>query len=131
MNRQQTEQQYSDRTMERKAVGARVVQLRESVNWSPADLCRHTGIDSGNLSKIERGQKGIGSYTLLQIELAVEAERDRRLRDGSFTDAKGRYYMNEYVANMCKELGAEGISQTKVDGVRESMSGIIKSVLAP
>lgn len=131
MREQTTGQQHKEQSQrEREEMAAFVIAQRESVGWSQADLCRATGMNAGNLSNLENANRGTSGYMMMNIVKAVMQERERRLGDASFLHDKERQY-NEQIANIVRDLDRSGLSQTKVDGVRESMNGIIKSVLAP
>lgn len=131
MREQTSEQQHNEQAQrERQEMAEFVIAQRESVGWSQADLCRATGMNAGNLSNLENAHRGTSGYMMMCIVKAVMQERERRLGDASFLHDKERQY-NEQISNIVRDLDRSGLSQTKVDGVRESMNGIIKSVLAP
>lgn len=118
-------------TYERTYVGNTILQLLESVNWSPADLCRHTDLNSGNLSKVLRGEKGLSAYNLLMVQQAVLEEQQRKRERGSFLNDTGQSYQSTYVQPMCRRMVRDGISQGKVDAFQESVTGIIKGIYTP
>lgn len=127
-NRQHRQEMAQDsRQAEREYVGATITQLLESVNWSPADLCRHTDLNSGNLSKVLRGEKGLSAYHLLMVQQAVLEEQQRKRERGSFLEETGQTYQHTYVTPMCERMVRDGLSSAKVDAFHESVTGIIKS----
>lgn len=117
--------------MQRAYVGNYIMQLMQSVNWTPADLCRYADMNSGNLSKVLRGERGITAYHLLRIQEAVAKEREIRRQRASFLDETSRSLHRSYVDPLCERMTSDGLSQDKVDGVYESVTGIIKSAYAP
>lgn len=128
MNNNDKEQQNRE---ERIYVGNYILQLLESVNWSPADLCRHTDLNSGNLSKVLRGEKGLSAYNLLMVQEAVQEEQRIRRERGSFLVDVGQSLQKNYVTPMCDEMTRDGISSAKVDAFQESVTGIIKGIYTP
>lgn len=128
MNNNDKEQQNRE---ERIYVGNYILQLLESVNWSPADLCRHTDLNSGNLSKVLRGEKGLSAYNLLMVQEAVQEEQRIRRERGSFLVDVGQSLQRNYVTPMCDEMTRDGISSAKVDAFQESVTGIIKGIYTP
>lgn len=131
MSKKDTEQQNQDNMHEEHVdVGAYIIALRESVGWTQADLIRHTGIDKGLVSRYESNQRKVSDENFVKIQRAVMAEKDRRLHDGSFTDPQGQYFYDQYIVGMLREMNHLGMSEARMEGVRESISGIIKSALA-
>lgn len=129
---QQNEENALDRgAAERAYVGETIMQLLTSVNWTPADLCRHTDLNSGNLSKVLRGEKGISAYHLLMVQEAVLEEQQRKRERGSFLTETGQSYLHSYVTPMCERMTRDGLSSTRVDAFHESVTGMIKSAYAP
>lgn len=139
MNKRETAQQNKETAQERKdrlaierrIVGEYVSQLLLDVNWSPADLCKHTELNSGNLSKVLRGEKGISSYTLLMIQQAVREEQKIRRQRADFRDEKSEAVRNKVIPPVNEMMTNDGLSPIKIDGVCESITGIIKSAYAP
>lgn len=125
-----TEQKQKRLAAERQEMAEFVIDQRLSVDWTPADLARNAGIDTGNLSKLESGQRGADGITITRIVKAVNEEKERRLHKASFLNEKERQYCN-MVTDITIDMNRSGFSQPKIDGVRESMNGIIKGVLAP
>lgn len=116
--------------MEPVDVGAHIVALRDSLGWSQADLARWLDIDAANLSKIEHNQRRISAEKLLQIQTLVHREQEKRLHSGDFAMEQGRQLYEHIVPNLVREMNHLGMSQAKMDGIRESISGAIKSAFS-
>lgn len=112
-------------------VGDHIQDLLKSVNWQPADLCKWAGVDSGNLSKALKGEKGVTGYTLLMIQQAVQKEQKERRQRASFRDEKSEAVRRKVIPPVDDMMTRDGLSSDKVDGVCESIAGIIKSAYAP
>lgn len=110
--------------------GEYVVALRQSVGWSQADLARATGIDKSDLSKIEHNQRKLSSVWLILFQEAVDREKARLRRDTQFADEHAQRMFERYAVGMLQEMSDLGMSDSKIAGVRETMSGLIKSVFA-
>lgn len=110
--------------------GQYVIALRESVGWTQADLARNTGIDPADLSKMEHGRRKVSAIWLILFMEAVDREKARLRRDQSFsTDQQKRLY-DRHAVGLLQDLQRLGMSDRKIEGVRETMSGLIKSVFA-
>lgn len=139
MSKQQTAQQNIQAAgerkallaMEHKAVGEEIARLMASVNWSSADLCRHTDLNSGNLSKVLKGERGISAYNLMMVQQAVREEQEIRRHRASFRDERGEAIRKKVLPQMSEMMTHDGLSPDRVDGVCESITGIIKSAYAP
>ena len=57
----------SDRSKERKRIGARIRQLREDKSIEAKHLAKLVNIDAANLSRIERGRYSVGLDILTKI----------------------------------------------------------------
>lgn len=112
-------------------VGDHIKDLMNSVNWSPAELCKWADVDSGNLSKALKGEKGVTGYTLLMIQQAVQKEQRERRQRASFRDEKSEAVRRKVIPQMDDMMTRDGLSSDKVDGICESVAGIIKSAYAP
>lgn len=111
-------------------LGQYVISLRESVGWSQADLARHTGIDPADLSKMERNNRKVTATWLLIFQEAVQREKTRLRKDQRFASMQEQRFYDRYVIGMMNDMEALGMSDSKIEGVRETMSGFIKSVFA-
>src|SRR5438034_3936607 len=56
----------------RATLGALLRRLRESREWSLADIARPAGISTAYLSEVERGQKDISTERLLTVARALD-----------------------------------------------------------
>jgi transcriptional regulator with XRE-family HTH domain len=56
----------------KKALGKRIVQLREQKNWSQSDLARACNKDRQAIEKLENAKVNPTLYTLLEIAKALE-----------------------------------------------------------
>lgn len=130
-NRETAQERRERQARERKIVGDHIAELLDSVNWQPADLCRHTDINSGNLSKVLKGEKGVSGYTLWQIEQAVQQQRELRRQRASFRDERSEAVRKRLIPPVNDMMVHDGLSSDRVDGVCESIIGIIKSAYAP
>lgn len=110
--------------------GRYVIDLRESVHWTQADLARATGIDKSDLSKIEHNQRKLSGVWLILFQEAVDREKERLRRDDHFTQNEAQRIYDRYTAPMLQEMHHLGMSDSKVAGVQETMRGLIKSVFA-
>lgn len=110
--------------------GRYVIELRESVHWTQADLARATGIDKSDLSKIEHNQRKLSGVWLILFQEAVNREKERLRRDTHFTEDEAQRIYDRYTAPMLQEMHNLGMSDSKIAGVQETMSGLIKSVFA-
>lgn len=110
--------------------GKYIIALRESVGWSQADLARVTGIDPADLSKMERNLRKVPSVWLILFIEAVRREKDRLRRDQEFSSNEQQRIYERYAVGMINDMEALGMSERKIEGVRETMSGLIKSVFA-
>jgi putative transcriptional regulator len=55
----------------KKAIGQRIVQLREAKGWSQADLARQLGKDRQAIEKLENGKVNPTLYSLLEVADAL------------------------------------------------------------
>lgn len=63
--------------MEDKRIGANIRRIREGLRMSMSELARRSGVNKGNLSRVERGRLGISLEKLHDVALALN------LRDAS------------------------------------------------
>lgn len=110
--------------------GQYIVRLRESVHWSQADLARNTGIDPADLSKMEHKQRKVSAIWLIIFTEAVNKEKERLRKDQQFSSAQQQRIYDRYTVGLLGDLQALGMSDSKIEGVRETMTGLIKSVFA-
>lgn len=110
--------------------GQYIVSLRESVGWSQAELARKTGVDPADLSKMEHNQRKVSSLWLIVFMEAVRIEKDRLRRDYEFASDQQKRIYEQHAIGLVHDLERLGMSESKLEGVRETMSGLIKSVFA-
>jgi transcriptional regulator with XRE-family HTH domain len=60
----------------RQAFGYRLAQLRRMRGWKQRELARRTQIDSGRLSKLERGVVRVSAEELVRLSLALSTTLD-------------------------------------------------------
>ena len=56
------------------ALAMQVIELREKHGWTQAELSARSGIDQGDISRIERGSAMPNERTLLRIANALHAD---------------------------------------------------------
>ncbi|MDQ1097059.1 MULTISPECIES: helix-turn-helix domain-containing protein [Chryseobacterium] len=56
----------------KKALGARIIELREQKGWSQSDLARACNKDRQAIEKLENGKVNPTLYTLLELANALE-----------------------------------------------------------
>lgn len=110
--------------------GKYVIQLRESVGWSQAELARRIGIDTSDLSKVENNKRNPSGIWLILIYEAVQEEKDRLRRDTRFASEQEQRFYDNYVVKMLRDMQQLGMSDARIEGVRETMSGFIKSIFS-
>lgn len=110
--------------------GAYVIALRESVGWSQAELARQTGIDKSDLSKIENNKRKLSGVWLIIFQEAVHREKNRIRSDYQFQTEQQQQIYNTITVKLLGTLEQIGVSESRIDGVRETMNGLIKSVLS-
>lgn len=65
-----------DRDKERERIGNRIKELRKEQKMDAKELAQRTGIDAGNLSKIEQGRFSVGIDILNKIAAALKTKID-------------------------------------------------------
>lgn len=110
--------------------GQFIISLRESVGWTQAQLARSCGIDPADLSKMEHNRRKVSSVWLILFMEAVHREKARLRRDQAFASDEQKRLYERHAVGLMQDLERLGMSDGKIEGVRETMSGLIKSVFA-
>lgn len=112
-------------------VGDRVRELRESVDWTPADLCRKVGMSSAHLSRLERGERGISSRKFVDVEDAVEQEKANRRPQVQCGDERSRATFHKVRDMVYDALVHDGISSARAERICELIIHLIESAYTP
>lgn len=130
MAKDRAAQSHNEMSRKRVDTGRYVVTLRESVGWSQAELARQTGIDKSDLSKIENNKRNLSGTWLILFQEAVAREKDRLRSDSHFETEQQQRIYNNFTVKLLDTLEQMGLSESRIEGVRETMTGLIKSVLS-
>jgi phage repressor protein C with HTH and peptisase S24 domain len=93
-------------------IGAEIRRRRKALKWTLQDLEARTGIDNGNLSRLERGTQKYSQDTIEKIAAAFEITLSQLFsfeHDTSNTDPKPETVQGKYVAIV-------GMAQGNADG---------------